>query len=121
MGRGGKRGTMSGRGQKGQKSRSGHKIRPAERDLIQRLPKLRGFTNKAREAAKVVNLEDLQKMKESEITLEVLKANGLVSKRYTGIVKVLGTGEATRAFTVKGLRVSASAKEKIEKAGGKVL
>ena len=43
IGRGGKRGTYSGRGQKGQKSRAGHRIRPAERDLIQRLPKLRGF------------------------------------------------------------------------------
>ncbi|OGY57237.1 MAG: hypothetical protein A3E61_01280 [Candidatus Colwellbacteria bacterium RIFCSPHIGHO2_12_FULL_43_12] len=47
VGRGGKRGTTSGHGTKGQKSRSGHKIRPAERDLIQRLPKLRGFRNKA--------------------------------------------------------------------------
>ncbi|MEK9186632.1 MAG: uL15 family ribosomal protein, partial [Patescibacteria group bacterium] len=46
VGRGGKRGTTSGRGQKGQKSRSGHRIRPAERDYIQRLPKLRGLKNK---------------------------------------------------------------------------
>ncbi len=47
VGRGGSRGTYSGRGQKGQKARSGHKIRPAERDLIQRLPKLRGIGNRA--------------------------------------------------------------------------
>jgi large subunit ribosomal protein L15 len=46
VGRGGKRGTTSGRGTKGQKARAGHRIRPAERDLIQRLPKLRGFKNK---------------------------------------------------------------------------
>ncbi len=46
VGRGGKRGTTSGHGTKGQKSRAGHRIRPAERDLIQRLPKLRGFRNK---------------------------------------------------------------------------
>lgn len=46
IGRGGKRGTTSGRGTKGQKARSGHRIRPAERDLIQQLPKLRGFKNK---------------------------------------------------------------------------
>ncbi|MBI1839214.1 MAG: uL15 family ribosomal protein [Candidatus Colwellbacteria bacterium] len=46
VGRGGKRGTYSGKGQKGQKARAGHRIRPAERDLIQRLPKLRGFRNK---------------------------------------------------------------------------
>ncbi|OIO49751.1 MAG: hypothetical protein AUJ39_00315 [Parcubacteria group bacterium CG1_02_42_13] len=46
IGRGGKRGTYSGRGTKGQKARAGHRIRPAERDLIQRLPKLRGFNNK---------------------------------------------------------------------------
>lgn len=121
VGRGGKRGTMSGRGQKGQKSRSGHKIRAAERDLIQRLPKLRGFKNKAREGAQVINLNQLEKMKEIEITLEVLKAHHLVSKKYTGAVKVLGGGELTRELTVKGLRASASAKAKIEKAGGKVV
>jgi len=46
VGRGGKRGTTSGRGTKGQRARAGHRIRPAERDLIQRLPKLRGFANK---------------------------------------------------------------------------
>ncbi len=48
VGRGGKRGTTSGGGTKGQKSRAGHRIRPAERDLIQRLPKLKGFNNKRR-------------------------------------------------------------------------
>lgn len=112
---------MSGRGQKGQKSRSGHKIRAAERDLIQRLPKLRGFKNKAREDAQVINLDQLEKMKEIEITLEVLKTHRLISKKYAGAVKVLGGGELTRALTVKGLRASASAKAKIEKAGGKVV
>lgn len=121
VGRGGKRGTMSGRGQKGQKSRSGHKIRPAERDLIQRLPKLRGFNNKAREAATVVNVGQLEKMKETEVTIETLKASHLVPARFKGAVKVLGEGELKRALTVKGLRVSKSAKEKIEKAGGKVI
>lgn len=48
VGRGGKRGVTSGRGTKGQRARAGHRIRPAERDLIQRLPKLRGFKNKPR-------------------------------------------------------------------------
>lgn len=119
-GRGGKRGTMSGRGQKGQRSRSGHKIRAAERDLIQRLPKLRGFKNKAREGAWALNLSDLAKVTESEVTLEVLKVHHLVSKRYNGVVKVLGDGEVTRALTLKGLKVSESAKAKIEKAGGTV-
>lgn len=53
VGRGGKRGTTSGKGTKGQKSRSGHRIRPAERDLIQRLPKLRGFKNKTKQGKKI--------------------------------------------------------------------
>ena len=55
VGRGGKRGTTSGHGTKGQKSRAGHKIRPAERDLIQRLPKLRGFANKVKRGKRANN------------------------------------------------------------------
>ena len=56
VGRGGKRGTTSGKGTKGQKSRAGHRIRPAERDLIQRLPKLKGFNNKPKgKKHKIIN------------------------------------------------------------------
>jgi len=121
VGRGGKRGTMSGRGQKGQKSRSGHRIRPEYMDLIQRLPKLRGLKNKAiKPKPAVVNVGELANIKESLITLDVLKSNGLVGKKYRGAVKVLGDGEIKNPIEVKGFKVSATAKEKIEKAGGKV-
>lgn len=121
VGRGGKRGTMSGRGQKGQKSRAGHRIRPEYMDLIQRLPKLRGLKNKAiKPKPVVVNVGELANIKESPITLDVLKSNGLVGKKYRGAVKVLGGGEIKNPIEVKGFKVSGAAKEKIEKAGGKV-
>lgn len=111
IGRGGKRGTSSGRGTKGQKSRSGHRIRPAERDLLIRLPKLRGYRNKSINVKpRVVGLSQLEAMKGNEFSLANL-----------GKAKILGNGEITKAITVTGLPVSKSAKEKIEKAGGKVV
>ncbi|TSC83321.1 MAG: large subunit ribosomal protein L15 [Parcubacteria group bacterium Gr01-1014_19] len=113
VGRGGKRGTMSGKGQKGQKSRSGRRMRPAERDLIQRLPKLRGTKNKPLEAAlPVLNLKDLERVAQS----------GVVSEKILGRkVKILGDGEIKKPVTIEGLPVSKSAKEKIEAAGGKIV
>ncbi len=126
IGRGGKRGTTSGRGQKGQKSRSGHKIRPALRDLIARLPKRRGFANKTKSPKPlVVNLSAVERHmkkgnKEAIVSLQSLRAWGVIPRRYTGVVKVLATGAFTSAVTVKGLAVSTGAKAKIEKAGGKV-
>ncbi len=113
VGRGGKRGTMSGKGQKGQKARAGRRIRPAERDLIQRLHKLRGVKNKPHEASlPVLNVQDLA---------EAAK-NGVISEQVLGRkVKILGDGEIKTAITVEGLETSKSAKEKIEKAGGKVV
>jgi len=128
IGRGGKRGSYSGRGVKGQRSRAGHKIRPAERDLIIRLPKLRGFANKAKSVKPVVlNLSDIprfimkSKTNGSILNLDVLKKAGAVSSRYKGDVKVLGTGEIKGAFTLEGFKVSKNAKMKIEKAGGKIV
>ena len=129
IGRGGKRGTTSGRGQKGQKSRSGHRIRPAERDLILKLPKMRGFRNKAKaDAAEVFNIGEVGKKMTAlakggspvEFDLAALKAAGMIGKKYNGMVKILGNGEITIAIRVKGMQVSAGAKAKIEKAGGKV-
>ena len=110
--RGGKRGHTSGRGQKGQRSRSGHRIRPALRELIQRLPKLRGHKNKPMSAGmEVLNLNDLEKK----------AVNGVISEESLGgKFKVLGGGEIKKAITVKGLPVSESAKKKILAAGGKV-
>lgn len=113
VGRGGKRGTMSGKGQKGQKARAGRRIRPAERDLIQRLHKLRGVKNKPHEAGlPVLNVQDLAGFAK----------DGVVSEQVLGRkVKILGDGEIKVPVTIEGLATSKSAKDKIEKAGGKVV
>src|SRR3989344_9364029 len=112
VGRGGKRGTTSGKGQKGQKARAGRKMRPAERDYIQRLPKLRGIKNKPTSPKlEVLNLSDLSKYAKDGVI------NGtILGKR----VKILGSGEIKEKITIEGLPVSKSAKEKIEAAGGQV-
>ncbi len=103
IGRGGKRGTTAGRGTKGQKAHAGRRIRPALRDLIQRLPKLRGYKNKPTSPKlPVINIGDLAGK------TEIPKG-----------VKILGRGEISSAFTVRG-PISKSAKVKIEKAGGTV-
>lgn len=128
IGRGGKRGTTSGRGQKGQRSRSGHRIRPAERDLILRIPKRRGFANKPKsEKAAVFNLAELvRKLKVRAgkeplvLNKELLKRFGILSMRYGGKVKILGGGEISVPLRVEGIPVSESARKKIEKAGGKI-
>jgi large subunit ribosomal protein L15 len=129
IGRSGKRGSYSGRGVKGQRSRSGHRIRPAERDLIIRLPKLRGFRNKPKfEVGEVFNLNVLSvRLKPHAngvsplvLNLALLKTVGLLSKGFTGHVKILGTGEMAFPVSVQGLKVSESAKMKIKKAGGTV-
>ena len=104
VGRGGKRGTTSGRGTKGQKSRSGHRIRPAERDLLIRLPKLRGYRNKSiKEKQKVLNLSDLANSQDT-----------VFNKKNLGLVKILGGGELKKPIIIEGLPVSKSAKIKIE-------
>ena len=128
IGRGGKRGTTAGRGQKGQKSRAGHRIRPAERDLILKLPKKRGFRNKPKkEAVTVFNLGDLSRRLKTfagkeplAITRDLLVTAGLIGKNFTGEIKILGKGEATFPMNVDGVKVSKSAAEKIGKASGKI-
>ena len=84
--------------------------------LTRRLPK-RGFTNPFREENNVIRLDQLALL-EGEVTEDSLRAAGLVKRK--GPVKVLANGDLTSAVTVRGLRVSASAREKIEAAGGKV-
>lgn len=129
IGRSGKRGSYSGRGQKGQRSRSGHRIRPAERDIILKLPKLRGFRNKQKdENPEVFNLGAIEKKFAAHakggtplvVDRALLQSAKLIKKNYKGIVKVLGTGVISFPVTMKGFQVSASAKAKIEKAGGTV-
>ncbi len=125
VGHGGKRGTYSGRGQKGQRSRSGHKIRPAERDLIQRLPKLRGFRNKPLALPMcLVNLDELQKIMKGRgevATPEiVLRAKGFAAK--SGVkIKILAMGTLRTPLTVRGFEISVSAAKKIVAMGGKVI
>ena len=117
-------GKTAGKGHKGQKARSGGSVRPGfeggQMPLQRRLPK-RGFTNaRFRVTYANVNCEDLNKAFESGATVDVaaLKAAGLVKKTFDG-VKVLGDGELTKKLNVKLQGYSASAKQKIEAAGGK--
>ncbi|OZM55920.1 50S ribosomal protein L15 [Lottiidibacillus patelloidae] len=115
-------GKTSGRGQKGQKSRSGGGVRlgfeGGQTPLFQRLPK-RGFTNINRKDYAIVNIETLNRFEEgTEITPELLLEAGVISKLQSGL-KVLGSGKLEVKLTVKAHKFSASAKEAIEAAGGK--
>lgn len=123
VGRGGKRGTYSGRGQKGQKARAGHRIKPAEKYLIYKLPKLRGVKNKLkREKPIIFNLDDLErKFSDTNIIDKKYLLDKKIIKKLNQRVKILGDGEIKKAFEIKGIEVSKKAKEKIEKVGGKVL
>ncbi len=122
VGRGGKRGTYSGHGVKGQKSRSGRRMRPAARDFIQRLPKLRGIKNKSLNLTEtqVVNLDSLaSRFKGSLVTPEILVELNFI-KHADQPVKILGRGSLKEALTFKGVIISKSAQEKIKAAGGKI-
>ena len=115
-------GKTSGKGHKGQNARSGGGVRPGfeggQMPLYRRLPK-RGFKNIFAKQYVSINVEDLNKLEDgTEVTAEVLKEAGIISKTIDG-VKILGRGEVTKKLTVKVAKYSASAKEKIEKAGGK--
>jgi len=116
-------GKTSCRGHKGQKSRAGSKIRPwfegGQMPLQRRLPK-RGFTNIFKKQFQIVNVQDLERIKSKKpVTPEVLFEVGLISKKSVP-VKILGNGELKSAFEISAHAFSSSAKEKIEKAGGKV-
>ena len=116
-------GKTCGRGQKGQKSRSGGNPHPwfegGQMPLQRRLPK-RGFTNIFKKSYDLVNLKSLAGLKvDGAVTPQVLKEQGLI--RDVGAVKVLGDGELTRAVEVHAHKFSQSAKEKIEKSGGKAV
>lgn len=120
-GEGGRRGKTAGRGTKGLKARS--KLRPGfeggQTPLAMRLPKLKGFTNPNKERFAIVNIATLEGFeKGSEVTPETLRERGLI--RHKGRVKVLGEGDLDKVLTVKAHAFSASAKEKIEKAGGTI-
>ena len=125
IGRGGKRGTYSGRGVKGQKSRAGAQFEPLIRQMVKRYPKLRGYRAKIRpRLQQIVSLASLEKYLDDKavVTPKLLLEKNIIStmKGRMPNVKILGTGEITKLFTVKGCDVSASAKARIEKGGGKV-
>ena len=117
-------GKTAGRGGKGQTARQGGKVRPGfeggQMPLIRRIPK-RGFTNPFKQDAQVVNVRHLVLLAEGvEVTPETLFGAGLV-RRPDHPIKLLGTGEVSgRKFVVKGVAVSASARTKIEQAGGTI-
>ena len=115
-------GKTAGRGHKGQWARSGGGVRPGfeggQMPLARRLPK-RGFHNLFGTTYAPVNVSALERFENgTEVTTELLLETGVISKALDG-VKILGNGELTKNLTVKAAAFSASAKEKIEKAGGK--
>mgnify|MGYP001481414259 CR=1 FL=1 len=122
VGRGsGSLGKTSGRGHKGAQSRSGYKSKRGfeggQMPLHRRLPK-QGFTSIFKKQYRIINLFQLDRLTESEITPEMLMEKSLISgKKYP--LRVLGKGEISRAITVKAHYFSKNAKEKIEAAGGK--
>lgn len=119
IGRGGKRGSYSGRGVKGQKSRAGRRIKPAIREMLSRMPKLRGIKFKSlKPKAKLINLGDLEKnLKGDIINRKTLLESGLINETDKR-VKILANGEIKRSLKVEEIEISKGAKNKIEKAGG---
>ena len=129
VGRGGKRGTYSGRGLKGQRSRAGRKFKPAIRGLIKRYPKLRGYRFKSKVKSQkskiaILNLETLEKRFNSgeKITPEILLERKIIRRMKGRLpkVKILSRGKLTKKLIIEGCQVSKSAKEEIEKAGGSI-
>lgn len=123
VGRGeGSKGKTSGRGDKGTKKR--YQVRPGfeggQLPLYMRLPKLRGFKNPFKKEYQVVNVAVLAELfpQGGEITVADLVAKGAVRNGFP--VKVLGDGEVSAAYTLKGVKASAPAKSKIEAAGGSI-
>lgn len=127
--RGGKRGKTAGKGGKGQTARAGHRVRPAMRDIIKKLPKLRGHGKNRAESVfyrgpeAVVNLANLNVFAKGDaVNPTTLLAKGLIKEVLGKVptVKILGTGDITVAVTVTGCTVSETAKTKIEAAGGSI-
>jgi large subunit ribosomal protein L15 len=117
----------AGRGQKGQKARTGSSI-PAyfeggQMRLSRRLPKTRGFVNPNRKEFATVNVEDLERWEgDGEVNPTSLAEQHYIrNKEAQGLVKILGNGELTRKLTVQAHKFTAHAREKIEAAGGQII
>jgi large subunit ribosomal protein L15 len=125
IGRGGKKGTYSGKGQKGQKSRAGRKMVPIIRELIKKYPKLKGYRRFSIEKdTVVVNLDVLEKTSKDG---EIINPSNLIKKGIVRMIKgrtpgikILGTGKITRKLIIENCKASKTAKEAIEKAGGTI-
>ncbi|MBL7156266.1 MAG: uL15 family ribosomal protein [Candidatus Pacebacteria bacterium] len=125
IGRGGKKGTYSGKGIKGQSSRAGRKFQPLIRLVIKRYPKKRGYRFKSIiDKPEIINVGILNKNFEEkqEINPNILLEMKLIRKikGKAPKVKILGNGKITKAFIIKDCEVSKTAKQKIEKLGGTI-
>lgn len=119
-GRASGKGKTSGRGTKGQKARAGHKMMPAIREVLKKLPKRRGYSFKSiQEKPLALNVSTLERLFAvgDTVNTKTLAERGFKAGRT---VKVLGDGEISKKLTISGVKVSGSARTKIEKAGGSV-
>ncbi len=122
VGRGGKRGTYSGRGQKGQHAHAGRRMPSAVRDALSKFPKFRGSRNlKVSPAILEIHLSRLGRYADASgvVSRASLMEKGLI-KRASDRVKILSDGEPSRAFTIEGIPVSKGARAKIEAKGGTI-
>lgn len=125
VGRGGKKGTYSGKGIKGQSARAGRKMAPIIRELIKRYPKLKGYRSFVlRNNLTVVNLDALDKNSKNG---DIINPENLIKKRIIRMikgkmpeVKILGKGKISKKIIVENCKISKTAKEAIEKAGGTI-
>jgi len=118
-------GSFSGRGMKGQRSRSGHGIRPGfeggQNPLVKALPSIRGFTNNFRTQYHIVNLDRLAKFPaDSQVSPATMLAAGIL-KNLKRPVKILGRGNLSSPLIIEAHQFTASARKKIEAAGGRVM
>ncbi|MFA5228574.1 MAG: uL15m family ribosomal protein [Candidatus Paceibacterota bacterium] len=124
IGRGGKKGTYSGKGQNGQKSRAGANFQPIIRTWIKKYPKLRGYNFNITKQYSVIDVSVLEKnFEEKEVINPKILTDDRIVRRVDGklpMIKILGKGEIKKPLIIEGCLVSKSAKEKIEKAGGTV-
>lgn len=123
IGRGGRRGTYSGRGIKGQRSRSGARIRPEIRDLIKRIPKARGYEFKSHIRRPItITLRSLENASVNGdlVNLSYLRAQRLI-KHSDSMVKIVATGKLTKKITVKNCKATKGAVAAIKAAGGTIV
>ncbi len=130
VGRGRSRGKTSGKGMKGQKARTGNSSRPALRDIIKKLPKLRGQGVNGNKNKSIINKYapiNLSQLEDIFSDGDVVNQKTLREKKISIIrngkeirSKILGNGEISKKLTIEGLLISKTAQEKIEKAGGEI-